>query len=658
MINFEDFVRILDFIKEGTHDQKLDNVWRSLAQSEKQVALQFFQETIDQNSFATDDYKRLRKFFIDWYAAIRTISKQQQNSNDAFALPDSHLSEMMKSFGYTVALDIVPLENKASFFLDLVNFYKKKGTVETIIDILDYYGFTDSDIVEYWLVKNSSGDLVFRPQTVRKSSVASTVLLLNDINYNTMTKNDPHWMYTDSQIDNSILNNKINLPSKTPYFSFSSAFRLQDMNAVAALTSRVIRDQYADWLAGNPLPIHTSVYRIGTPASLLEIYLATIYIFEEVYGTWASTNLDSKYWYYTGPIEYTSTHPKMPLYLDDIYSSFKDLLVPRPQTRQEIKNLEEAILNTWTDDQANNILDVTQHMAGPILQSLGSQLYVECEQFLLQGTGSTLLNYLLISIGRWMKTNISTKVPNLVVTTLGFSFKQEIIKIIKFFKPFRARFSFFDGVFITEDFVKIEDDGPYLTIETTTVEQSQGGGISCNPDVYVRETYDCNNGSHDIGIVDDEINCNITLNPAAYDQISITDLLSFTYINQDGYSNINLTDSLSYLCEMVFVDFLTANSISCGTFEDPRGVYDCGSNHDVSVDDQCDMNIILDPVKNDILNSHTAALGDGVHEGATFDGGSNLIEAYQVGGFYDMDEGWSFDNMHGCDVCQITVTTV
>jgi len=211
MLKFDDYVRILQFIKDGTYDEKLDAIWRTLAQSEQQVSLQFFQNTIDQTAFATDDYKRLRKFLIDWYAAFRTISKQQQGANDAFSLPDNHLSEMMRSFGYTVGLDIVPLENKANFFLDLVNFYKKKGTVETVIDILDYYGFTDADIVEYWLVKNSSGDLVFRPQTVRKSSVSSTVLLLNDFQYDAMTATDPHWMYTESQIENLITTNKINL---------------------------------------------------------------------------------------------------------------------------------------------------------------------------------------------------------------------------------------------------------------------------------------------------------------------------------------------------------------------------------------------------------------------------------------------------------------
>ena len=657
MIKFEDFVRILNYIKTGASDNKLDKIWKTLSKSEQQVSIQFFQSIIDQPAFASNDYKRLRKFFIDWYATIRTVSKQQHVCIDAFSLPDSHLSEMMKSFGYTVGLDIVPLENKASFFLDLVNFYKKKGTVETIIDILDYYGFTDSDIVEYWLVKNSSGDLVFRPQTVRKSSVSSTVLLLNDMLYSAMTDNDPHWMYTEDQVNQLILDNKINLPSKSPYFSFSSAFRLQELNAVVALTSRVIRDQYSDWLAGGPLPVHVTVYRTGSVASLLEIYLATIYMFEQSYGNWAPTNSDSKYWYYTGEIEYTDTIPRMPLNLDSIYSTFKSLLEPRPQTRAEIKTLEESILNTWTDDQANNILDVTQNMAGPILQSLNSAIYDECQEFIIQGEGATLLNYLLITIGRWMKSNISTRVPNLVVTTLGFSFKQEIVKIINFFKPFRSRFSFFDGVFINEDFVKIEDDGPYISIDTTVVEQPQGGGIACDNSTYVRETYDCNNGTHDIGIVDDEINCDITLDPVCNSQVILSDELKEFNVNQSLFSNINLLDSHAVQYELVFVDFFSPNSMSCNILEDPRSTYDCGSLHDISIEDQCDQEITLDPVAECLMNPHNSSLGDGIDEGATFDGGE-VVEAYQAGGFYDMDEGWSFDNMHGCDVCQITVTTV
>jgi len=656
MLKFDDYVRILQFIKDGTYDEKLDAIWRTLAQSEQQVSLQFFQNTIDQTAFATDDYKRLRKFLIDWYAAFRTISKQQQGANDAFSLPDNHLSEMMRSFGYTVGLDIVPLENKANFFLDLVNFYKKKGTVETVIDILDYYGFTDADIVEYWLVKNSSGDLVFRPQTVRKSSVSSTVLLLNDFQYDAMTATDPHWMYTESQIENLITTNKINLPSKSPYFSFSSAFRLQEMNAVMALTSRIVRDQYADWLAGDPLPVHTSVYRIGTPASLLEVYLATIYMFEQMHGTWASTNSDLRYWLYTGTVNYTTTTPKLPVDLDIIYQDFQNLLDPKPQTRAEIAALEATILADWTDDQANNILDVTQEMAGPMLQSLGSELWDVCQTYLLQGQGELLLNYLLITIGRWMKTNINTRVPNLVVTTLGFSFKQEIIKIINFFKPFRARFSFFDGVFINEDFVKIEDEDPYLTLSTSIIEQPQGGGIPCTTYDGARVTYDCPNGTHDVGIVDDEVFEYIDLNPLTTDQIYITDYLNTILIQKEYHFPLNLTDELAIQYELTFVDFFSADSTPCGAYEDARSLYDCGSYHDISVDDQCDM--VIASQLHDRMNDHVASLGEGIDEGVTFDSTANVIAAFQAGGVFDMDEGWSFDNQHGTDVCQITVTTI
>jgi len=389
---------------------------------------------------------------------------------------------------------------------------------------------------------------------------------------------------------------------------------------------------------------------------LLEVYLATIYMFEQMHGTWASTNSDLRYWLYTGTVNYTTTTPKLPVDLDIIYQDFQNLLDPKPQTRAEIAALEATILADWTDDQANNILDVTQEMAGPMLQSLGSELWDVCQTYLLQGQGELLLNYLLITIGRWMKTNINTRVPNLVVTTLGFSFKQEIIKIINFFKPFRARFSFFDGVFINEDFVKIEDEDPYLTLSTSIIEQPQGGGIPCTTYDGARVTYDCPNGTHDVGIVDDEVFEYIDLNPLTTDQIYITDYLNTILIQKEYHFPLNLTDELAIQYELTFVDFFSADSTPCGAYEDARSLYDCGSYHDISVDDQCDM--VIASQLHDRMNDHVASLGEGIDEGVTFDSTANVIAAFQAGGVFDMDEGWSFDNQHGTDVCQITVTTI
>ena len=44
---------------------------------------------------------------------------------------------------------------------DIVNLYKRKGTVETLKDAIAFYGYTDSSLVEYWLQKNEVGDIGF-----------------------------------------------------------------------------------------------------------------------------------------------------------------------------------------------------------------------------------------------------------------------------------------------------------------------------------------------------------------------------------------------------------------------------------------------------------------------------------------------------------------
>lgn len=171
MFTPDDFWRIFRVLKDSSDiDPALDLNTKMLAESEQQTSKQFFLGTIDQVAHLSDDYKRLRSFLIDWYASHKTIVSTQKHISDVYSLPNNHVNELIRSFGFTYGLNLVPLRNKVNMFLDLVNLYKKKGTPEALADILDYYGFTDADLVEYWLQKNNSGDLIFRGHLVRKSA--------------------------------------------------------------------------------------------------------------------------------------------------------------------------------------------------------------------------------------------------------------------------------------------------------------------------------------------------------------------------------------------------------------------------------------------------------------------------------------------------------
>ena len=125
MFTIDDLWKIMLYLKDGTISPGLDGLTSSLATSEREISKAFFEQILDQNTFVSNDYRRLRTMLIDWYSSHKTIATTQKYASDVHRLPNKHLSELFRSFGFPLGLDIVPLSSKANFFLDLVNFYKK-----------------------------------------------------------------------------------------------------------------------------------------------------------------------------------------------------------------------------------------------------------------------------------------------------------------------------------------------------------------------------------------------------------------------------------------------------------------------------------------------------------------------------------------------------
>jgi hypothetical protein len=353
-------------------------------------------------------------------------------------------------------------------FLDLVNLYKKKGTPEALADILDYYGFTDADLVEYWLQKNNSGDLIFKGHLVRKSAIGSTTLIDEDVGFNTMTQDDPHWMLTESQINNLITQNKINLPTKTSYFSLSSVFLIYKLEAAMAILSRIVQDQYERKIVnGLELPQDIQIKgEVGYIVSLLEVYTATIYTFERMFGVNPTNDLN--FLYYNGTIDYTLYDPPSPGNLDTIAVEYESLVLTPPASRADRTLKLDTFVNNWTRPVSTNIFNTGSGVAESILSSINPTLKDECDSWFIQGNESYLVTYLIGTLDNWIRTKINSQTPSMVVTILGFGFREEVNKIIKFFKPYRARLAFLDTSYslrnpLTES-IRIEDDGDNLHV--------------------------------------------------------------------------------------------------------------------------------------------------------------------------------------------------
>ncbi len=443
MFTIDDLWRIMKYLKDGTTDPNLSELTTSLATSEKITVESFFENILDQGTFNSNDYNKLRQMLIDWYSSHKTIATTQRDASDVHKLPNQDLSELFKSFGFPIGLELVPLSTKANFFLDLVNFYKKKGSPETLVDVLDYYGFSDTDLIEYWLQKDQFGNLVFRGESVRLAATGSTVLLDTDVPFEALTTPDPHWFQTKSDIEALITTNKINLPSKTPYFSLSSIFSLYSVNISLSILFRIVQDQYDRYTSSLELPYNIPVKNLGLVLPLLHIYVGTIYCFEKMFG-YGTTNSFTNYNCYDGTVKYLGD-PPVPFNLSSLTSIAEDL-IKRPQTKEERETRLEELFNSWSRPLSEHFLN-SLNAAEPLIASLNQNFKDVIDSWFALGDESFLITYLLGTLDNWIRLNVDSKSPSLVITMLGLGFRKELAKIINFFKPYRARLAYMDTAY-------------------------------------------------------------------------------------------------------------------------------------------------------------------------------------------------------------------
>jgi len=283
MFTLGDFWKILDFLKDPTADTTLDENLRNTAIGDKELATKWFTTAIDQVSFASDDFKRLRKFIIDWYSSFRTIVTTQKNASEAFSLPQTHVEEFIRSFGYPYPENLLSTRTKVAFLLDLVNLYKIKGTPEALISVLEYHDVTDADILEYYLERNESGTLVFRGKSTQRGRISESLVPEKTVTFEEMTSGDPHWFQTQAEINALIASNDIALPSPTPYISVRARMDLQELEITIAILRRKVEDQFYPWYRHGTIPVKDIfVSIVDMSVSLLELYCAIIYTYSRI----------------------------------------------------------------------------------------------------------------------------------------------------------------------------------------------------------------------------------------------------------------------------------------------------------------------------------------------------------------------------------------
>ena len=170
-INLDLFWKIWAEIQGDTTD--LTEALKAISKNEKTTSQRLMDIVIDQIAHNSPDWERTKALLRDWYASHRAITSYQANITDPYQLPNDQLDELFRSFGYDLSAVLRdPITNEApqgkpEFFLDLVNLYKRKGTPQAMVEVLQYYGITDVDIYELQLqfeerLSKDQNDLIFK----------------------------------------------------------------------------------------------------------------------------------------------------------------------------------------------------------------------------------------------------------------------------------------------------------------------------------------------------------------------------------------------------------------------------------------------------------------------------------------------------------------
>lgn len=439
MFTIDAFWKLLQIVQGGTADEVTEAVI-ALAKNEATSAERLFSTVVDQAAFSTPDYYGLRNFIRDLYATHRTLTTYQTTISDVHKMPNDQLDELFRSFGYPYSTSLrYPTGNespsiKINFFLDLVNLYKRKGTPQSLLDVLNYYGINKVDLYELSLLWDdrtygSSDDVLFKTNKIAGTSEDKSNLYFD---FDFITQDDPHWLQTKDQIKNLHSINKINFPSQSPYFAIKPVYDEKTIDAETGIISAQVRKQYNDWvIAGSkpedtdPTLPQTALLTItGDQCSFLTNYLACVYTFNKL---WTVGSPATRYVCYDG----TNTT------VQSVLEEFDAIANVRIDTHAQWKELYEKYLDVFTLPISENFLqdhlDARDVLAilNPTVKNNLDTLAISLEE---------VLGSLLVDLGEWIRSYMSFGFTNISYILFGIdSMFSNLRKVIEFFKPYRAR---------------------------------------------------------------------------------------------------------------------------------------------------------------------------------------------------------------------------
>jgi len=644
-----DFWEILKYIQGLPAD--ITEAIGAIAKSEQASADNLLGAIVDQIAYNSQDYQRLRGWIRDWYASHRTIGTFQMGVSDPYSLPNDQTDDLFQSFGYNLSASIRnPVDNetpliKTNFFLDLVNLYKIKGSPQTIVDVLQYYGLTELDVYEFDLQfedrpLKDANDLIFKGLITAGTtdpSVRSPLYLP----YQLLTAEDPHWLLRESQIRTLYDLNNINFPSRSPYFAIKPIF---DDRSLGVSVASLVR--------------------------------ACVMYFNKLFAPVG----------YKGPnfLCYDGTS----VLVSDILDEW-DALTGKQTTRLQQKQNLIAWYDTFTRLTPSNFLqDILD--AQTILTTINPTFVTNLNN--LAKSDLEILGTLLDDLGLWIRSELSYGFANIAYVMFGIdSLFSDLREVVEFFKPYRARFIPIENLEfssrLTETII-VEDENDTIGVDLLFHDFLTANSKPCCGDETIDTTsnIDCTttyesktqcgrnvvsaktpNGPSDLWasstlyLVNDLVN--------RYDP-------STKYVNQyicikQHTSNLNInqpvtgTDWTTYW--EVYSQVICTDSTSLGLFYS-RDTYDCGSYHDIGAVSDLPTELFiqqeelihegLNCVPNEegtaivtweILESDTTGIEVAFFDTTATDTIHEATDYYQTGGFSIFDAGGTFDCTHAFD---------
>lgn len=617
MANLNDFWELVNVAGGGTSTD-LTRVLDSIVKSDRGKIDTFFTNVIDQLAFNTEDWKRLRSFFIDIYAAHRAISTQSANISNPSNLSNDELDELFRSFGYPESTilrdyDNNPLPTKIALFLSLVDLYKIKGTPRSLLEILQFYGITKLDIFEFWLQKDTPNSLFFKGDVITGTSVNPDSLALS---FDLLTAGDPHWLLTEQQILALDQINDINLPSKSPYFAVTP---IVEFGSETPAFIRIVHDQYEAYKNfGTIPPQNAEIVILGEVTSFLELYLSCVYQFQKL---WNVGYKGDRYLCYDG--DTTSSI---------IISQEYDSIIAPPITRTNTPVKLLAYYNQFTRETPRHFLQ-NKDDAGIILNQINPSLKTELDN--LTDNKEDILESLLRDLGVWVRNNIGFGFVNAGYITFGLkNLFDDLSGVINFFKPYRARLVLIEKLlFNTRLFnnIRIDDDTIFPSGEDTIIHDwiTANSSPCCSSDFPVDSTSDicfetgtsltdCHREFSDSTGVVNSTGLWVKAQSYIFNDVVIGTAGNYDYICTKAHVSNSFTKpgfGVDWQLYWKLYSQLTCIDTTGNTFYS-RETYDCGSYHDIGpVTDMRRIHHIHDgnqyqPIENDFHLDMTQRIDD------------------------------------------------